>query len=787
MDKHYDFRQVEPEILRLWEELQLYKFNAETDKPVFSVDFPPPYVSGDSLHAGHAANYTHLDILARFKRMQGYEVLVPLGLDDNGHPTEILAEKVYGISKKTTPREEFVKKCLELLEKLEPKYIEQFTKLGISYCRNVFYRTIGQEAQRVAQVSFLELYRQGRIYRAKDVVLWCPRCQTALAQADLEERQEETRLVYLKFRVKETGEELIIATTRPELLAACVAVMVHPNDSRYKHLHGMHAIVPLYNREVPIIPDEKVEPEFGTGAVMVCSFGDKTDVEWIKTHKLPIIEILDEEGKLKEVAGPVAGLPVKEAREKIIQLLKEQGLVVKEDKLLHTVFVCWRCKTPVEFLVKEQWFVKIIDCKEQLLELGRQIKWVPERFRKQYEQWVQNLRWDWVISRQRYFGVPIPVWYAKKADGTVEVVLPDESQLPVDPTRQEPPSLPPGTVEVWPETDVLDTWFISSLTPMIASGDWRKGEKVFRKIFPMDVRPQGYDIIRTWAFYTIVKAYFHERSIPWKEVQISGYVRAPDGRPMSKSLGNVITVDELLEKYGADGIRYWAVSTKLGEDSCVKPQELEKSLDVRRKLWNVARFLSMFLQQEKRPTTDQLSELDALFLEVLQDYAKKITEYYEQHEFMQVRRLLDQLLYDDISSCYIELAKPRLYSEDKSSALTVLYEAVKLLVKLYAPIMPFITEKIWQEIFRQREPEPSVHVSRWPEGKFSERIEEWRTLKTVLEKLRKKKTEQKISLAQPVKELTVEVTEKEKEVGEKYYTELCRALKAEKLTFIVKK
>jgi valyl-tRNA synthetase len=800
MDKHYDFSKAEKEILEFWDKSGIFNFDPESKRPTYSIDFPPPYVSGDSLHMGHAANYTHFDIVARFKRMQGYNVFMPLGLDDNGHPTEILAEKIFGISKKTTSREEFIKKCLELINRFEPKYIEQFKKIGHSFNRNVTYQTIGKEAQRVAQISFIELYKKGRIYRAKDVVIWCPRCQTALAQADLEEKTVETKLVYIKFKVKETGQDLIIATTRPELLGAVVAVFVNPEDNRYRDLVGKHAIVPIYEREVPIIADEKVDPGFGTGAVMVATFGDKTDVEWVKTHKLPIIQIIDEEGRLTEAAGPLAGLSIEEARKQIVELLRERGFVTKEEKLVHTVSVCWRCKTPVEFLVKEQWFVKVTDLKDKLIELGRQIRWVPEHFRVRYEQWVQNLKWDWVISRQRYYGVPFPVWYAKKRDGSIEVILPDEKDLPVDPRFQEPPKdkIPEDAVEVYPEEDVMDTWFISSLTPMIASYDWRREEKVFRKIFPMDLRPQSHDIIRTWAFYTIVKAYLHEGTIPWKTIMLSGYVYAPDGRPMSKSLGNIVSIDDIVAKYGGDGVRYWAVGVKLGEDNQVKYQELEKSLDVRRKLWNVARFLDKILSESgiadtQRPQEPkELYELDRVFLAVLADYIQRMTQAYEDFRFETARKLFERMLYTEIGSYYLELIKYRIYGNiNKESAIYTAYVAIRDLVKTIAPILVFVTEKIWQELFKDREASISVHVASWPStehylrllgSKLEEYLETWKILTKWIDLARKAKTEQGISLGKQISKLELTVaSSKEFDVLTKFSEDLKNLLRAQQI------
>lgn len=772
MDKHFNFKEWEEKIIKLWEDEKLFDFKGDSEK-IYSIDLPPLYVSGESPHMGHFLNLTYIDIVARYKRLCGYEVFLPMGLDNNGHPTEIYVEKEKGISKASVSKEEYIKICRETSLELEKLYLEIFRKIGLSFCRNIYYTTIDPEAIRVAQTSFIELYEKNVIYRDKLPCFYCPKCKTGLSQADLEDMEKDGKLFYIKFKVKDTGEDLIIATTRPELLCAVVAIFVNPNDERYKSLIGKTVIVPVYGQEVPVMADDKVDKDFGTGAVMVATFGDKTDIQWVYEKGLPIKEAIGLDGTMTELAGPLKGLGIEEAKKKIVEILEEQGLIVKTEPLKQNVPICWRCKTPIEIVLLEQWLVKIKDQKDIWLEQGKKIKWIPEYHFKKYEDWVKNLVFDWNISRQRYYGVPFPVWYGKKKDGSVVVILPRYEDLPVDPRFQDPPKkvVPEDVVEIVPEDDVMDTWFTSSLTPMLASGDWRKSEERFRKVFPYDLRSQGIDIIRTWAFYTIVKAYYHESEIPWKNILNNGYVAGPDKRKMSKSLGNVVLPKDVLPKYGVDACRYWCICGKVGENTYIKYQDFERGKALRDKLWNIFRFFLMNTNEIKKPdSVEPNAYIDRLFLNKFHKTLTEVLKAYEDFEFMTVQRTIDDLVFNVLSSYYIELVKKRLMAQDHG-LYTVLYYALRELLKILHPVMPMVTEALWQEVYRTPESEVSIVRTRFLDYDYDEsKVEEWDIVTMAIDLMRKAKTEKGLKLGQEVNKIIFYGPEVLKKVEEELKT-----------------
>lgn len=563
ISKYYNPSETEAKWLKFWEKEGIYKFlpNGRQATPknkgdVFSIDTPPPYVSG-RMHIGHSYSYSHEDFMARFFRMKGYNVFYPFGTDDNGLPTERFVEKQAGVVANRMNRSKFIKLCIETLKKISPEFIKDWKNLGMSCDFSKTYSTIDDHSRKISQLFFVDLYRKNRVYRKEAPVIWCPHCQTALAQADLEDKEQETFFNDLRFRVK-GKKDLIISTTRPELLSSCVAVFVHPRDLRYKNYIGQKAQVPIFGNRVEILTDKKVDMKKGSGAVMCCTFGDKTDVEWFKEYKLPLAISLDKEGKLTEQAKKYAGLAINQARAKIIEDLKKKKILVSQKKIAHTVNVHERCKTEVEILNSTQWYIKILDQKKKFLELGEKIKWHPQFMQSRYENWVKNLGWDWAISRQRFFGVPFPVWYCKQCG---EVKLADEKDLPVDPMSDKPK----GKCEkckgsmFTPERDILDTWATSSLTPQLALQLFYD-EKKSQEMIPMSLRPQAHDIISTWLFYTVVRSQYHFDDIPWKNVAISGHVLDEEGRKMSKSLGNVVAPQTILEKYGADALRFWAAA-----------------------------------------------------------------------------------------------------------------------------------------------------------------------------------------------------------------------------------
>jgi len=506
--KKYSFKETEEKWINYWQDNKVYAFKRDDNKTVYSIDTPPPTVNG-KIHIGHIFSYNQADMLARYKRLRGFNVFYPFGFDDNGLPSERLVEKELSLRAHEISREEFRKYCYDITDKYEKEFKTLFTKSGISSDWNHSYKTVSEESIKISQKSFLDLYKKNLAYHKESPALWCNECRTSIAQAELETKTVKTLFNYINFTTLEDNETFTIATTRPELLPAIVAVFVNPNDEKNKHLIGKTAVIPVVNRKVKILGDEKVAVDKGTGVVMCCTFGDQTDIEWWKKYNLELKNIFTEDGKIKDSIEKYGGLKIKAAREEILKDLEEAKVLVKQEEIEHEVQVHERCGKEVEYSVMNQWFIDIINHKDELLEQGNKINWNPSYMQKRYEEWVKNIAWDWCISRQRYFGVPFPVWYKKD---TLEVIVADEEDLPVNPLVD----LPKGykREEVIAETDVLDTWATSSVTPLI---NMRYGEKEnYEDILrPMSLRTNSSDIIRTWDFYTIVKSFYHFKELPW--------------------------------------------------------------------------------------------------------------------------------------------------------------------------------------------------------------------------------------------------------------------------------
>lgn len=753
LPKKPDFKKIEKKWQRWWVEKKIFKFNPRSKKPIFSIDTPPVYASAGHLHVGHALHYTQFEFFARYYRMAGYNVYFPPGYDDNGLPTEKYVEEKYGLSKATTTKKEFRELCIKESQKVEEEYTERVYKaLGHSYDWDLLYTTISPEAQKVAQTSFVQLYKQGDVYRAEEPTLWCPYHQTALAQAEVEDKQRVTKLYYIKFKLEEGGE-VTIATTRPELLPACVGVFVHPKDERYRRLVGKHAIVPLFDLKVPVMIDEKVDPEFGTGIVMICTFGDTTDIEWWKKHKLPLRIVLTKDGKLNELAGPYKGNPIESAREKIVKDLTSQGLLEKSELLEQTVGTCWRCRTPVEFIVTKQWFIRTLKYKDDIIKQARKIRWHPEFFRKRLEDWTRNLSWDWCISRQRFYGVPIPVWYCKACG---EPMLPNENELPVDP-EEISPSKPCkcGYSDFEPDRDVFDTWMTSSMTPQIAC-KWLESPQFFKRLFPMSLRPQSHDIIRTWTFYTILKSYLHMKLIPWTDIMIGTYVLDEKGRGMHKSLGNVVWTHELLEKYNVDALRYWVATAGMGEDLPFKEKDLVRGLKVLIKLWNTARFVALHLRELARKP--KLRLIDRWILSRLSQTIEEYHRHFRAFEPSKARKILELFFLHEFCDFYLEMVKPRLYrDEGDDAARWTLYQCLLGLLKLWAPFIPHITEELYHLIFKTTEKEESIHISEFPKPQETDEraLELGKLAVEAIAAIRKWKTERKLPMSAEIAKLTL--------------------------------
>ncbi|MBW2972059.1 valine--tRNA ligase, partial [Candidatus Woesearchaeota archaeon] len=545
--QNYDPLVEEPKWEQFWEDNKIYRFDPESKAEVYSVDTPPPTVSG-KMHLGHSFSYSQQDFIVRFQRMIGKNVFYPFGTDDNGLATERLIEKTKGIRAKDMHRDDFVKLCLDTLKnELRPKYISDWKRIGMSCEWSIFYTTIDEHCQRISQREFISLHKKGRAYRKDAPTMWCPECHTGISQVECVDQEIASNFCDIVFKCE--GKELIIATTRPELLPACVAVFYHPEDSRYQKLRGKKATVPLFNFEVPILEDERADPEKGTGLVMCCTFGDQTDMEWQKAHDLPIKEAITHDGKMTDIAGKYKGERIKNARKLIIEDMKAEGLLKSMKPIKHAVNVHERCGTEIEFIKAKQWFIRYLDLKDDMLKWGEQLNWFPPHMRNRYDNWVKGLQWDWLVSRQRYSGVPFPVWYCAKCD---EPIFADEKSLPVDPLTGKPPvdKCPKcGNEGFVPEKDILDTWATSSLTPRLAVELMPKD--IQPKLFPMSLRPQAHDIITFWLFNTTFRSNIAFGCNPWKDCVISGWALDPHGKKMSKSKGNVIEPQVMIDKYGA--------------------------------------------------------------------------------------------------------------------------------------------------------------------------------------------------------------------------------------------
>jgi valyl-tRNA synthetase len=711
--KHYRPTEREPHIGARWQEMGVYAFDPAAEGEIYSVDTPPPTVSG-FLHLGHVYSYSHADFIARFRRMNGFNVFYPMGYDDNGLPTERLVERQLGFTAEQLGRPAFIQQCLEISTEIERGYEELWKRLGLSVDWSRTYRTIDDDSRRTAQLSFIELTERGLTYRQSAPTIWCSECHTAIAQAEVNDLERDSEFVTLAFRLP-NGGILPIATTRPELLPACVAVFVHPGDSRFVDLVGERVTVPLFGDDVPVLEDPRADPEKGTGAVMCCTFGDTTDVEWWRTYQLPLKEAIDRHGRMTSLAGPFAGMTVPEARVATVEALHEAGLVLGIQQVRQTVRVHERDDTPVEYIVTQQWFTRVLDEKDVFLEAGDRIQWYPPHMKTRYREWVENLAWDWCISRQRYYGVPFPVWYCTDCG---EVMLARHEQLPVDPTEAEPPeACPCGSTSFKPEQDVMDTWATSSLSPQIV-GRWLSDPPFFARIFPMSLRAQAHEIIRTWAFYSIVKAQYHQGTVPWRSILISGWGLAQEGAgKISKSRGGgPMAPMELLERYSADAARYWAASTGVGKDAIISEEKVQAGAKLVTKLWNVARFSERFLEEYALPQTPPaLSPADRWILSATNRVIREVTAFFEAYDYVAAKNEIEIFFWRDLSDNYLEIAKKRLYddaSPGHDGARYALYTALVAVVKLFAPILPYVTEEIYGGLFVSHT--RSVHRSSWP-------------------------------------------------------------------------
>jgi len=826
LPKHFEAGMAEKKWDEFWEKEKIHAYDPSKNRDeTFVVDTPPPTVSG-SLHIGHVFSYTHTDIITRQQRMMGKNIFYPMGWDDNGLPTERRVQNMFHVrcdpnlpydphleikdpsdqERKERPkiisRRNFIELCSRVTKEDEKIFMSLFRRVGLSVDWTYEYATIDDSCRRLAQFSFLDLWQKNQVKQVEAPTMWDVDFQTAVAQAEVEDRNLPGAFHQIEFAV-EGGGKFTIATTRPELLAACVGVTAHPSDERYKIFFGKKAITPLFQVPVPIFSSELADPEKGTGILMVCTFGDQTDVQWWREQKLNTRQIIGRDGRMlavefgkdpfqsldstkaQENYSKIVGKTVKQAQVQIVELLKAENssvtggskaLVKDPEPIQHAVKFFEKGDRPLEFMTTRQWFVQLLNHKQALLDQGEKISWHPDFMKTRFRNWTENLGIDWCISRQRYFGVPIPAWYRVNEKGEVDysqTLLPKKDELPIDPMSHVPAGFtegqrgqPNGFVG---EPDVFDTWFTSSLTPQIGS-QWAFDNDRHKKLFPADLRPQSHEIIRTWAFYTIAKAYLHEAEIPWKNIAISGWILDPDRKKMSKSKGNVITPMHLLDEYSADGVRYWASSARLGMDTAFDEQVLKVGRRLTTKLYNAAKFV---LAQEG-PKGAPSEELDLAFLSQLKSLVERSSQSFEQFNFAQALQDTEKFFWTQFTDTYLELVKQRAKNENSSfspqaqaSAIASLRIGLGTLLRLFAPFLPYITEEIWSWQFASEMNSKSIHKAPWPSKlEFSklqspEEVQSFASAIQALSTIHKYKTENGMTVGTPLPKVNLKTNAEE--------------------------
>ena len=760
-----------------WERSGIYHFNPKTPRErVFSIDTPPPTVSG-SLHVGHVFSYTHTDTIARYQRMAGREVFYPMGWDDNGLPTERRVQNYYGVTcdptlpydtdfkapddagtpaatkRKPLPisRPNFINLCLELTEKDEIVFEQLFRQLGLSVDWTRTYTTINDHCRRISQIAFLENLDRGEAYQVEAPSLWDVTFQTAVAQAELEDKEVAGAFHKIRFSRTDNGEAVWIDTTRPELLAACVALVAHPEDARYQPLFNKTKVVsPLFGVELPVYPHRLADPAKGTGIAMICTFGDTTDVTWWRELDLPVRTVIGRDGRFDAdtpewlttatataAYQQIAGKSVAQAQQTIVALLQESAdLKGAPRPITHPVKFYEKGYKPLEIVSSRQWYIrnggKDNDLRQALLARGNEINWVPSYMQARYSNWVEGLNGDWLISRQRFFGVPIPLWYRLDAQAQPlrnEPLIPNRDQLPIDPSTDTPPGFtevargqPNGFIG---EVDVMDTWATSSLTPQIACG-WQTDAELYAATFPMNVRPQAHDIIRTWLFSSLLRAHLDAQTAPWRSAALSGWILDPDRKKMGKTKGNAVVPNDLLEQYGADAVRYWAASGRPGTDTSFDPQQMKIGRRLAIKLLNASKFTLSFNVQTFDTQTDvhrnpveydpeKISEpLDRSMLARLADLVDDATDAFEHFDYARALERSEAFFWW-FTDNYLELVKARTYGEfgdeRAASARNSLRFGLSVMQRMFAPFLPFVAEEAWSWWH-----ESSIHRAPWPKS-----------------------------------------------------------------------
>ena len=782
-----------------WVQNKTFAFDKTAAKEnVYSIDTPPPTVSG-SLHVGHVFSYTHTDLIARYQRMTGKKVFYPIGWDDNGLPTERRVQNYFGVrceptlpfdanfvapnepSEKQIPisRKNFVELCEKLTLEDEKVFESLFQTLGLSIDWNYTYQTIDKRARTVSQRAFLRNLKRGEAYQAEAPTLWDVTFRTAVAQAELEDRERPGAFHKIGFK-KQNGENVYIETTRPELLPSCVALVANPDDDRYKELFGKTVTTPLFDVEVPVVAHQLADPEKGSGIAMICTFGDLTDVIWWREFDLPTRGLIGWDGRIvaenpewlttekaKQTFEKIVGKTSHTAREVLVAELKASGDLVGDPKpITHAVKFFEKGDKPLEIVTTRQWYIRNggrdQELRTKLLKRGSELNWHPEYMKVRYENWVEGLNGDWLISRQRFFGVPLPLWYKLDADGNPDydqIIAPDENQLPIDPQSEAPVGFdesqrnkPNGFIG---DPDVMDTWATSSLTPQIAAS-WELDNDLFNRVFPMDLRPQSHEIIRTWLFSTVVRSHLEENSLPWKNASISGWILDPDRKKMSKSKGNVVTPIDLLEEYGSDAVRYWAAMGRPGTDTAFDTGQMKIGKRLAIKLLNASKF-SLSLNATLN-NADVTQAVDHALLNKLAQVVETATTSFDKYDYTRALEVAETFFWA-FTDDYVELVKERTYGNQgeaaANSARAALGITTHTLLKLFAPFIPFVTEEVWS--WWQ---EGSIHLQTWPKSSEiitnkSIGIDPLNNVTWILSEVRKVKTENKQSMKAEVKTLEI--------------------------------
>lgn len=896
LTKKYQFQETEKKWQEFWEENKIYKWDSAANREdTYVIDTPPPTVSG-MLHMGHVFSYVQADFIARYQRMKGKTIYYPMGFDDNGLPTERLVEKVKKIKGSKIARPEFVSLCKEVSQTARKEFRELFTSIALSVDWDEEYNTISDQTRQISQMSFLDLYHKNLTELKLEPCYWDVIDQTALSQVDIEDKELTSHMNYIPFGLENSQNTITIATTRPELIPACVALFVHPEDEKYQHLIGTNAITSLFEVKIPILGDVNVSIEKGTGAVMCCTFGDIMDVMWWKQHKLDSRIILNKYGKIKDVFNKesndydsdiestieqnanisnykkyytdIIGKKVVDARSHIIEKLREHNLLIKQEELTHPVKCAERSGSPIEIILTKQWFIKILDQKETLLKKAAEINWHPKYMKSRIDQWINGLSYDWCISRQRFFGVPFPIWYLFDHDklkaglplGSGEpsrlqqyiqslgepdkYIVAKKEDLPIDPcniAKHEKVFEKEGYKlhqisgiyyltdqdgKEWiirPEQDVMDTWATSSVSPQISSQsitkDYTLGnyEQRHQKLFPADLRPQAHEIIRSWAFYTIVKAQLHENTIPWKNIMISGWCLASDKTKMSKSKGNVVTPINLINEKGTDIVRYWAANSSLGSDTAYSEDVLSIGKKLINKLWNASKFCMIHIDNIKKDISSPKTDIDNNYicyttdlwlLSQLADTIEKCEAAFEQYEYAKAIEHIEFFFWHDFCDNYLEIIKARAYGDidnlrnynpditqeevnkGKISSSHTIFHSLETILRLLAPFIPHITEELYSIIFPNNLGR-SIHTENtWPQisqyPHIGSSIIQGKFILDVMELVRKEKSNHSLSLKTEIKSLEIYKNNNLMKINDDIISDLASVCNAREITIATK-